>query len=133
MYYFAYGLNLSKEQMRELCPNSRPGFKVTLPNYKLVFAGWNRRWRGGVAGIRLFGGEKVIGAVYEISEVDLRRLDRYEGYPADCNRLNIRVFNEDGDLIDALTYIMTRQTEETQPSPEYLTALQQGYREWGII
>ena len=37
MYYFAYGTNLSKKQMRQNCPESKPSFPATLPNYKLVF------------------------------------------------------------------------------------------------
>ena len=133
MYYFAYDLNLNKKQMLERCPDSKPKFRATLPNYKLIFTGWNRQWRGGVASIKLFSGEKVIGAIYEVSETDLRRLDKYEGVPADYNRLNVRVFNEAGDLLEAVTYIKARQSEETPPSREYLAVIQKGYRDWRII
>jgi len=132
MYYFAYGSNLNRKQMLERCPDSKPEFKATLPNYKLVFVGWSRQWRGGVAGIRPFRGEKVLGAVYELSDRDLRRLDSYEGYPRDTNRLNVTVFNEDSEAIQAITYIKAGQSEETRPSPEYLSIIQQGYRDWGI-
>ena len=78
MYYFAYGSNFSHEQMVRRCPDSKPGFIASLTNYNLIFAGWSRKWRGGVASIKRAGGEKVIGAVYEISERDLRLLDRME-------------------------------------------------------
>jgi gamma-glutamylcyclotransferase len=133
MYYFAYNLNLNKKQMLERCPDSKPKFRATLHNYKLIFTGWNRQWRGGVASIKPFSGERVIGAIYEVSETDLKRLDKHEGYPNEYNQLNVKVFNEDGDAIEALTYIKTRQSEETRPSQEYLTVLQQGYRDWGVI
>lgn len=133
MDYFAYGSNLDKKQMRARCPNSKPKFVASLPNYKLVFVGWSRQWRGGVASIKPFKGERVPGAIYEISEADLRRLDKYEGYPTDYNRLNVTVVNEDGDLVKAITYIKVKQSEETRPSPEYIAVLQQGYRDWGII
>ena len=133
MYYFAYGSNLDRKQMLERCPDSKPRFVATLPNYKLVVVGWSREWRGGVATLRTFRGEKVQGAVYEISDRDLRRLDSYEGYPGSANRLNVTVFNEDGQAIQAVTYIKTGKVEETQPSLEYLSVIRRGYKDWGIV
>ncbi|MBA7627021.1 hypothetical protein ES703_34482 [subsurface metagenome] len=133
MYYFAYGYNLSKKQMKEHCPDSKPMFVASLRNYKLVFVGWFRQWRGGVASIKPFRGEKVLGAVYEISERDLRQLDKYEGYPDNYTRVKVTVIDEFDNQIEAVTYIKIRQLEETQPSREYLSAIQQGYKDWEII
>ena len=129
MYYFAYGTNLNQKQMLKRCPDSKPKFIATLHNYKLVFVGWSRQWRGGVTSIRPFRGEKVLGAVYEVSEKDLKRLDKYE---SNYNRLNVKVNDEDGELIEAITYIKAEQSEETRPSPEYLSVIQQGYRDWKL-
>ncbi|MFC1979279.1 gamma-glutamylcyclotransferase family protein [Chloroflexota bacterium] len=133
MYYFAYGSNINRKQMLECSADSEPMFVATLPNYKLVFVGWSRQWLGGVASIKPFRGEKVIGAIYDISEGDLRRLDAYEGYPRSSVRQNIKVFDEDGELIQAVTHIRAVQSEETRPSEEYLAVIQQGYRDWRII
>ena len=133
MYYFAYGSNLNKKQMLERCPDSKPRFLATLPNCKLVFVGWSRKWRGGVATVKRFGGERVIGAIYEVSEQCLRQLDKCEGYPGNYNRLNVTVFDENGEPIEAITYVKAGQLEETLPSKEYLSVIQQGYRDWGIV
>jgi len=133
VYYFAYGANLNRKQMLERCPDSKPVFIATLRNYKLVFVGWSRQWRGGVASIQPFRGEMVLGAIYEVSDRDLRRLDSYEGLPGSSNRLNITVFDEDGEPIEAITYIKAVQSEETQPSREYLAVIQQGYKDWGLV
>lgn len=133
MYYFAYGTNLNKKQMQERCPDSRPLFTAILPNYKLIFTGWSRQWRGGVASIKPFRGERVPGAVYELSEADLRRLDKHEGYPSEYNRLNVGVIDEDGNMLEAVTYLRLKQSEETTPSREYLAVIRQGYRDWGIV
>jgi gamma-glutamylcyclotransferase len=133
VYYFAYASELNKKQMKERCLGSKPVSIVTLHNYKLVFVGWSRQWRGGVASIKPFRGEKVLGAIYEISEEDLRRLDKYEGYPDTYTRMKVAVTNDFGELIEAVTYVKAGRLEETQPSREYLSAIQQGYREWGII
>lgn len=133
MYYFAYVSNLSRRQMSERCPDSKSKFKATLPSDKLVFAGWSRKWRGGTATIRPFQGEKVIGAVYEISQRCLRSLGQHEGYPDTYNRVKRNVITEDADYMEAITYIKREQSEETQPSLEYLGVIQQGYKDWGIV
>lgn len=132
MYYFAYASNINKKQMQERCPESKPRFVATLPNYKLVFVGWSRQWRGGVATVKPFKGEKVLGAIYEVSEKDLGRLDRFEGYPDSYRRIIVRVFGADANPIECITYVKAGQLEETRPSKEYLAVIQQGYRDWGI-
>jgi gamma-glutamylcyclotransferase (GGCT)/AIG2-like uncharacterized protein YtfP len=130
LYYFAYSSNLNKKQMTERCPDSKPMFTAILPNYKLVFAGWSRQWRGGVASIKSFRGDRVRGAIYEVSEQCLRQLDRFEsGY----SRLKVTVLGEDSELIEAITYIKAGQLEETPPSKEYLAVIQQGLRDWRLF
>ena len=132
MYYFAYGSNLSKKQMAERCPDSKPKFSAVLPNYRLIFTVWSRQWKGGVASAKPFRGEKVKGAVYEISENDLKKLDRFEDYPVTYNRLNVIVWTDEGDSAEAVTYIKKEQSQETKPSLEYLAVIRQGYRDWDI-
>ncbi len=130
MHYFAYASNLSRKQMQERCPDSQPKFVATLPNYRLVFAGWSRKWRGGVASIKPFRGERVRGAIYEVTEACLRQLDKHEvGY----ERANVTVFDEDSEPIPAVTYIKSGQLEEAPPSKEYLAVIQQGYRDWRMF
>ena len=133
MYYFAYASNLNRKQMLERCPDSKALLVATLPNYKLVFAGWSRQWRGGYATSKLSRGDKIFGAIYEVSERDLRRLDKYEGCPGNYDRMSVTVFGENGKPIEAVIYIKSGRLEETQPSKEYLAVIQQGYRDWGIV
>jgi gamma-glutamylcyclotransferase len=129
MYYFAYASNLSKKRMQERCPDSRPLFVATLPNYKIVFTGWSREWRGGKATVKSLRGEKVRGAIYEVSETCLRRLDKFEvGY----ERFNVTVFDEDNQPHQVVTYVKSGQLEESAPSKEYGEVIRQGYRDWGI-
>jgi len=133
MRYFAYGSNLNKKQMQERCPDSKPLFTAVLPNYKLIFVGWSRQWKGAVASIKASRGDRVRGAVYEVSEQCLRKLDRFEGYPQNYNRLKVIVFGEDDEAIEAITYIKAGQIEEGQPSKEYLAVIQQGLRDWRLF
>jgi gamma-glutamylcyclotransferase (GGCT)/AIG2-like uncharacterized protein YtfP len=130
LYYFAYGVNLNQKQMKDRCPDSKPLFTAVLPNYKLVFVGWSRQWRGGVASIKSYRGERVRGAIYEVTEACLQRLDRYEsGY----SRLKVTTFGEDDEPIEAMTYVKTGQLEDATPSKEYLAVLQQGLRDWRLF
>ena len=130
MQYFAYGSNLSRQQMKERCPDSRPLFVATLPNYKMVMSGWSRKWMGGVATILHSRGDKVRGAVYEVSDACLRQLDKHEaGYA----RLNVTVFDEDNEPHQVVTYIKSGQIEPSQPSRSYGEALRRGYRDWGLL
>jgi len=133
MYYFAYNTHLNKKQMSGHCPGSKPRFTAELPNYKLIFTGWSRQWRGGIASIKLSRRDKVLGAVYEIPDTDLARLDRFEDCPGSYSRLKVMVYRDTGEPVEAVTYIKSRQSEETKPSPEYLSIIQQGYRDWGLV
>ena len=116
--------------MKERCPDSKPLFTATLPNYKLVFEGWSRQWHGSKANIRLYRGEKVLGAVYDVTEQCMKRLDNFE---SSYNRLKITVFDEDGKSCEAITYIQSSNAEETKPSQEYLSTIQQGYKDWSLV
>jgi len=133
MYYFAYASNMNRRQMAERCPDAKVKAVATLPNFKLIFTGYSRLRKGAVATIRGSQGDKVIGAVYEISEAGLRKLDKYENYPVDYKHIDVRVFTDGGETYDAVTFIKARQEEEGQPSPEYRAIIQQGYRDRGII
>jgi gamma-glutamylcyclotransferase (GGCT)/AIG2-like uncharacterized protein YtfP len=132
VYYFAYASNLDREQMLKRCPGAEPQCIATLPNHKLIFAGWSRKWRGGVASIKPCRGERVIGAVYEITQTCLRLLDEREGYPSVYDRKKVTVFTEFGDPVEAVAYVKAEQSEQTQPSREYLATIQLGYKDWGI-
>jgi len=133
MYYFAYASNLSHKRMLQLCPNCKPKSTATLNNYKLIFTGWSRKWRGGVATIRASRGSRVIGGVYEISEKCRKLLDEQEGFPTIYDRINVSVITKDGDLVPAVTYIKREQSEETAPSEEYLAVIRQGYKDWQLV
>ena len=103
---------------------------ATLPNYKVVFVGWSRKWRGGVASIKAYRTGKVRGAIYEVTEACLRQLDKHE---AGYTRLNITVFDEDSQPISAIAYIKSGRLDDAQPSKEYLAVIQQGYRDWSLF
>ncbi len=131
MYYFAYASNLSRKQMSERAPSAKVRFSATLPNYKLIFSGWSRNWRGAVASIQQSRGDKVLGGIYEISEQDMARLGQYEG--PEYTTANVMLFKDTGETIEAVTFTRKRQQDEGKPSAEYLAVIKQGYSDWNLI
>jgi gamma-glutamylcyclotransferase (GGCT)/AIG2-like uncharacterized protein YtfP len=135
MYYFAYSLNLNKKQMATVSPLSRPLYTATLHNYRLMFTGWTRQWRGGVATIKRSAGDKVRGAIYDVPDADWGKLDKAEDCPGNFERIKVLVNNEDGEATEAVAYIKKGQLQpdESKASPEYLKIIQQGYKDWRLI
>jgi len=131
VFYFAYASNLDRKQVAERAPNAKVRYSATLPNHKLIFAGWSRTWRGAVASILQSHSDKVHGGLYEVSEQDMLRLAKYEGPDYTTTRVN--VFRDTGELIEAVAFVQKQQKDEGKPSAEYLAAIKQGYMDWGLI
>jgi gamma-glutamylcyclotransferase len=132
MYFFAYDEFLNRKLMRTHCPGAKPHASAALPNYRLIFSGWQRRWHGGTAAIAASRGDRVRGGVYEVNEADQRQLDRAVGYPTARQRIPVTVFDQDDMSFAAFTYVPKGRVEEAPPGAEYLALLQQGIRDWGL-
>src|SRR5512133_1439850 len=88
--YFAYGSNLSLEGMDARCPDAKPIGPAILHDWALTFQG--------VADIEPRAGTRTHGALWRISDSDLERLDRYEGYPGLYRRELVAVCTEQAEL-----------------------------------
>ena len=133
-HYFAYGSNLNLNQMQRRCPDSRPVSRTVLSGYRLMFPRPDRLWRGGVASIEPDASAYVEGVLYELSDTDIRSLDRYEGIAeGDYTRTHVSVAVSDGRLVQALTYIATPVTGGPfTPSPRYLGTIVEGAFQHGL-
>ena len=119
VYYFAYGSNLHRLQMKRRCPNCRFVKKIILHNYSLTF-----RSKYGAADIEKKIGTKVYGAMYLISKVAERRLDVYEEYPNLYKKMFFKHNNK-----KVMTYIMAKKTKLAPPTAHYLNIIKQGYKD----
>ena len=99
--YFAYGSNLNVLQMAQRCPDSVGISSAVLSDYKLVERSY--------ADIEVAPGKCVHGALYEISENDLKNLDRYEGFPDYYTRQEVTVIDNAGIARKAFVYMMTEE------------------------
>ena len=114
MYYFAYGSNMNSEQMAYRCPGAVTAGHGILWDYALV----ERKY----ADIERRPGAWIHGLLWEISEENLRSLDRYEGCPKIYRRYPADIIF-DGHKVRAVVYEMTqaakRERDGIPYSPEY--------------
>lgn len=106
MKYFAYGSNMNENRMiqRGLKPKSKEAayieefeFKINKKSYKNPKIGY--------ANIMPKKGSIVEGIVYDVSENDIKKLDKFEGYPKHYYRDYLDVKLKNGDIVKAYVYI----------------------------
>lgn len=124
MVYFAYGSNLSLEQIKRRCPEAIPMVGVYLEDYKLVYNKY--------ADIIPCQGERVYGAIYELSINDLKNLDEFEGYPYLYEKINLKVQDSNGVFYEAFAYVMIEKGNKL-PEDDYLDIINKGYQDWNIV
>ena len=119
IYYFAYGSNLHRLQMKRRCPNCRYIKKIILNDYRMAF-----RSKYGAADIEKKKGSKVYGALYVISKTAEKRLDVYEEYPTLYKKMLFKYNNK-----KVMTYTMVKKSKLVPPTTRYLNIIKQGYRD----
>ena len=131
MYYFAYGSNMSHEQMQQRCPNSLFITASNLKGYEFVYDGYSENWKGAVANIIKSPGSVVLGGIYEITQDDLQKLDKYERYPCTYKKSEMKVEDDAGRIYDAIVYYRTGK-KQANPSAEYRQRVIDGANDCGI-
>lgn len=120
--YVAYGSNLNLAQMAHRCPNARVVGSGELKDYQLTFRG--------VATIEPEQGATTPVGVWEITPMDERALDIYEGYPHLYRKETVSVTVREQTL-QAMVYIMN-EGEPRMPHQGYYDIILQGYRDVGL-
>ena len=127
--YFAYGSNLSQQQITERCPDSTLIGPGKMRGFKLVFTHYSPRWQGGVADISKDPNHDVWGLLYELSQTDLDQLDRYEGHPTVYNRMQTAVQSVQGTTIrNAWVYYVVHKEQFIPPTQKYFNIILEAAR-----
>ncbi len=124
MLYFAYGMNMDPEGMERRCPDAKAVGTATLKGYAL-------RFRGGLANVEPVEGREVQGVLWEVSEKDLKALDRFEGYPKLYQRDEFEVETPTAK-VKAVMYYMNLYSQMSEPNHMTAAAMQNGHDTFGI-
>ena len=125
MFYYAYGSNISEKRMteeRKITFFSRKS--AILKDYKLIFNKMSKNDNEiAFANIIKSEGDFVEGALYEINDTDIKRLDKFEGFPTHYTKDIIKINN-----IYAIVYIANPfwVKENIKPTQFYLNYLLEG-------
>lgn len=99
MKYFAYGSNMSLSNMTKRDVNFTSREKATLKGYKFIINKISKKNPGvGFANIIRDDNSEVEGIVYEVSQEDILKLDKYEGYPKHYRRESF-IINDENTII----------------------------------
>jgi len=127
--YFAYGSNISEYRMKnERNINFSSRKFATLENYKLVFNKVSKKnCYLGFANVIPSDDDIVEGALYEIEESDIKRIDKFEGHPMHYTREEIDVFCDD-EKVRALIYVANSSMvrKNILPDKNYLKYILEG-------
>ena len=119
MLYFAYGSILHHFQMKRRCKDSIFIKKFSLKNFTLTFRSKYR-----AADIEPKKNSNVLGALFDISKSDERKLDVYEDYPILYKKYYFTYYGK-----KIMTYVMVHKTSFAYPTERYLNIIKQGYKD----
>jgi len=106
--------------MKRRCKDSIFLKKINLKDFRLTF-------RNMYADIEFKKNALVIGALFEISKIDEKKLDKYEDYPIVYKKHYFTYYEK-----KVMTYTMTKKTSFTFPSERYLNIIKRGYKDCSI-
>lgn len=129
---FAYGTNMAASEMTAFCPQSRFLGPARLDGFRVEFRRRSRRWGGGAADIVEASGESVWGALYEVEERELDRLDEKEGAGMAYRRRIVTVFHDRRECVAQAYEVIEKEAVEVPPTLEYLALLEGGARDRGL-
>lgn len=123
-YYFAFGSNMNIERLKKREINFSKIFSGYIKGYKLVF---DKKASGKLdqtyANIQKEENSIVEGILYQIDNVNIEKLDIYEGVPKHYLRKEIEVNTTHG-LINAWVYIAHKDMLTSgKPTKNYLSNL----------
>jgi gamma-glutamylcyclotransferase len=78
--------------------------RAVLKNFRFVYDGFSIGRQSPVADIIESSGDVVWGGLYEITEEDLKKLDRKEGFPKSYQRNIFKVSDDNGNSQNAIAY-----------------------------
>jgi gamma-glutamylcyclotransferase (GGCT)/AIG2-like uncharacterized protein YtfP len=128
--YFAYGSNMSEEQMRDRCKDACLIGPTYIENYRLSF---RKSFTDYYATLDSTPGEKVEGLLWIISQSDEEELDRCEGvHRTDCYRKKTVEIQTQNGARKVLIYVLSEDRPLGRPKENYFEKLQKAYDKYSF-
>lgn len=132
-WYFAYGSNLSKQQMLRRTGSIPDSHNARLEHYQFAF---RRVLDGNEVYATIVPEENAVvhGVIYRCSPYAMLRLDHFEGVAEDCyRRKSVQVTTQDGEYLPCVVYIGQAFTDEVAyPSANYWNSILTGAQEHNL-
>lgn len=135
--YFGYGSNLDFDDWSNWCskrsanPNGLIEYKrAFLPGFSINYSHYSVTREGGAA--NLFENELELcgtyGVLFKVDNDCLELLNKKEGHPNHYRKTNVEVITENGNKVEAITYISSKYDGKTyfQPSEKYHNLIHSG-------
>jgi len=123
-YFFAYGTNISSEELQKHCEGAELiGFGM-LNNYALEFRGYNDH---AIAHIFKKKNEVIPVAVWKLPPESRYTIDNFEKFPYLYKHEKVKAIIN-GKKIKGIVYILKQNLPLGIPNKEYLNSLRQAYK-----
>jgi gamma-glutamylcyclotransferase (GGCT)/AIG2-like uncharacterized protein YtfP len=135
MFYFEYGSMMGQDEMQKYCPGARFVTVAFLPFHGLGFQRRSPDRGFGFANANANRGSNIWGVIYELTNIELERLDplidlrpsgnlKYNAY----HLKDVKVYaeNDPNTPIEALIYVGSPAGESSPPNQEYKKLLVNG-------
>jgi len=148
MWYFAYGSNLNAKAVAEWGrhygvkpPSLKTGRPAVLDNYRLCFPIYSEYWGGGIADIIYDPGKYVAGALFNLTDAEMRVLDVKVDRKLDVDkevgsykRIEVTIAPLGrGEPVKAITYTgINLEKYHVPPTQHYMDLLIQGCYTHGL-
>ena len=133
MKFFLYGDHLNPTQLKRRAPEHQFLMLATLPEHTITFCRWSSQWRCGLASVTPSPGEQVWGAVFEVTEEDLRLMDLFEEDvpPSAFRQVQVTVLTDASEKILVTTYAAA-PIGKFKPKAHYLDWVMKGLKHWKL-
>jgi gamma-glutamylcyclotransferase (GGCT)/AIG2-like uncharacterized protein YtfP len=129
---FVYGVLLNPKNRKKYCPEAILLSVGCVPDHRLIFDGQSIRRPGATANIREEEGQIVWGALFEIRELELEQLDKFENRPTSYDRKQVTVLTAEGLKYEDVWVYFREGQPEGKPGAEYFGEVLEGAQMCGL-
>ena len=137
-YLFSYGSNSIKQIKNRVEIDDSiniPCIPAYLPNHKIVFRGFSKRWNGGIAAFIPSKNNNLLGICTQLTLSEIEKMDGFEGgYERIIRKVMIYVqdeelFTNSWKEVESFIYDKINKDKKSKPSIEYKNAIETMYLE----